>query len=50
MAAELGASQVISGDFGPKAKTMLEKFNIQMIILNESELSVQDVINQINQN
>ncbi|WP_167608173.1 NifB/NifX family molybdenum-iron cluster-binding protein [Maribellus sediminis] len=50
MAAKLGASQVISGDFGPKAKTMLEKFNIQMIILNESELSVQDVINQINQN
>lgn len=50
MAAELGASQVISGDFGPKAKNMLEKFNIQMIILNESEFSVQDVINQINQN
>ena len=50
MAAELGASQVISGDFGPKAKNMLEKFNIQMIILNDNEISVQDVIDQINQN
>jgi predicted Fe-Mo cluster-binding NifX family protein len=50
MAAELGASQVISGDFGPKAKSMLEKFNIQMIILSESDLCVEDVINQINKN
>jgi predicted Fe-Mo cluster-binding NifX family protein len=50
MAAELGALQVISGDFGPKAKSMLEKFNIQMIILSESDLCVEDVINQINKN
>jgi len=50
MVAELGASQVISGDFGPKAKNMLEKFNIQMIILDESNISVQDIINQIIKN
>ena len=50
MAAELGAKQVISGDFGPKAKDMLEKFNIQMIILEEPELSVQDIIKRINKN
>lgn len=48
MAAELGATQVISGDFGPKAKTMLEKFRIQMIIINEPDLSVQEVIRKLN--
>lgn len=50
MAAELGAAQIISGNFGPKAKDMLEKFKIQMVILEETELSVQDIINKINQN
>ncbi len=32
-AIELGVTKVISGDFGPKAKDLLEKFNIQMVIL-----------------
>ncbi len=50
MAAELGAAQVISGDFGPKAKTMLEKFKIQMIIIDETNLSVQEVIHKLNKN
>ncbi|MCK3684918.1 NifB/NifX family molybdenum-iron cluster-binding protein [Maribellus sp. YY47] len=48
MAAELGAAQVISGDFGPKARTMLEKFKIQMIILEEEGQSVQKIIDKIN--
>ncbi|WP_340112286.1 NifB/NifX family molybdenum-iron cluster-binding protein [Maribellus mangrovi] len=50
MAAELGASQIISGDFGPKAKSMLEKFQIQMIILDEPNLCVKDIIDQITKN
>ncbi len=50
MVAELGAGQIISGDFGPKAKTLLEKLNIQMIIIDETELSVQDIINRIAKN
>ncbi len=50
MVAELGAGQVISGDFGPKAKDLLEKLNIQMIVLDDSELSVQDIINRISKN
>lgn len=50
MAAELGATQVISGDFGPKAKTMLEKLKIQMIIIDETNLSVQEVIHKLNKN
>jgi predicted Fe-Mo cluster-binding NifX family protein len=50
MAAELGAAQIISGDFGPKAKSMLEKFDIQMIVLDETELTIQDIINRLNSN
>lgn len=50
MVAELGAGQIISGDFGPKAKTLLEKLNIQMIIMDETELSIQDIINRIAKN
>ena len=50
MAAELGANQVISGHFGPKAKDMLDKFKIQMIELHEEELDVKDVILKIENN
>ncbi|MEN8117983.1 MAG: NifB/NifX family molybdenum-iron cluster-binding protein [Bacteroidota bacterium] len=46
MVAELGAKQVVSGDFGPKAKSLLERFKIQMILLDETNLNVQEVINK----
>lgn len=50
MAAELGAKQIISGHFGPKAKDMLGKFHIQMIELHEEELNVKDVLFKIENN
>lgn len=50
MAAELGANQIISGDFGPKAKGMLEKFNIQMIILDEVGMKIEEIIQKIEKN
>ena len=50
MVAELGATKVISGDFGPKAKNLLEKFNIQMIILENADLSIADIIQKITKN
>jgi predicted Fe-Mo cluster-binding NifX family protein len=43
---ELGAQKVISGDFGPKAKDLLEKFNIQMVIIEE-DLKVKDIVERI---
>ena len=46
--AELGAQKVISGDFGPKAKSMLEKLQIQMIIFDQNNKSIGEIINQIN--
>ena len=45
--AELGVSKVISGHFGPKAKSLLEKLNIQMIVFDEKEKTVQEIINRI---
>lgn len=43
----LGAKKVISGDFGPKAKELLEQFNIQMVILSDNGLSIASVIDKI---
>jgi predicted Fe-Mo cluster-binding NifX family protein len=45
---ELGVGKVISGDFGPKAKEMLEKFNIQMVILNDEKLTIREIIKKMN--
>lgn len=44
---ELGVTKVISGDFGPKAKDLLEKFNIQMVILPDGNKSVEEIIAQL---
>ena len=44
---ELGAKRVISGDFGPRARTLLEKFNIQMVVLTDDNRTVNDVIKSI---
>jgi predicted Fe-Mo cluster-binding NifX family protein len=48
--AELGATQVISGDFGPKAKALLEKLKIQMVILDETNQTVGSIIEKIAKN
>jgi predicted Fe-Mo cluster-binding NifX family protein len=46
--AELGAQKVISGDFGPKAKMMLEKLKIQMITLDgDGNRKIEEIINNI---
>ncbi|MCT4601925.1 MAG: NifB/NifX family molybdenum-iron cluster-binding protein [Marinifilum sp.] len=44
---ELGVTKVISGDFGPKAKDLLDKFNIQMVILKDDHKTVQDIVNNL---
>lgn len=46
-AIELGAAKVISGDFGPKAKEILDKFNIQMVIISDDTYTIKDIINKI---
>ena len=44
---QLEAKRIISGDFGPKAKDLLDRFGIQLIIIQDTHISVQDIINRI---
>jgi predicted Fe-Mo cluster-binding NifX family protein len=44
---ELDVKKIISGDFGPKARDVLEKFNIQMVIIQEDNTTVQNIIDKI---
>lgn len=45
--AELEVTTVVSGDFGSKAKTLLERLKIKMVMFTESEKSVQDIIDKV---
>jgi predicted Fe-Mo cluster-binding NifX family protein len=45
--AEIGVERIISGDFGPKAKTLLEKLKIQMVILDEDNITIEQIINKL---
>ena len=47
---ELGVNKVISGDFGPKAKDLLNQFKIQMVIIQDENKSIQDIIDMISSN
>lgn len=44
---ELGAGKVISGDFGPRAKELLEKFEIQMVVLQGEGRTIGEIIKKI---
>jgi len=46
-AAELGVKQVISGDFGPKAKSLLERFKVQMVALDDNSKTIQEIIDKM---
>jgi len=46
-AVESKVDKVISGDFGPKAKDFLDKFNIQMVVVQESSTTISDIIKKI---
>ncbi len=46
MMVELGIKKVISGHFGPKAKEILDKFNIQMVLIEE-ETSISKIITKL---
>ncbi len=54
MAAEtmvaLGVKKVISGDFGFKGKEMLDKFEVQMVVVQEEELLVGTIIERLKTN
>lgn len=43
----MGVKRVISGDFGPKAKDMLDKFEVQLVKINDDNRSVESIISSI---
>ncbi len=44
--AEKGINRVVANEFGPKAKDMLESLKIQMIVVNDRNLTIQEIINK----
>jgi predicted Fe-Mo cluster-binding NifX family protein len=44
---ELGAEKVISGDFGPRAKELLDQFRIQMVVLQGESKTIAEIIRMI---
>ncbi len=44
---ELGAEKIISGDFGPNAKNLLNKFQIQMVVIQDDNKTIEDIINSL---
>ncbi len=43
----LGVGKAISGDFGPKAKDLLDKFDIQMVIIQDDDITVEAIIKKL---
>jgi predicted Fe-Mo cluster-binding NifX family protein len=43
----LKAGKVISGEFGSKAMDLLQKANIQLVILPDSDFTIQDIISKL---
>lgn len=41
-------TQIVAFEFGPKAKSLLEQLKIQMIVPEETNLSVNQIIDRIN--
>ena len=45
---EMNVKKVISGDFGPKTKDLLDKFDVQMVIVQDNDLTIHDIIKKLN--
>ena len=50
LVASQGVEQIISGEFGGKVKSILDELQIQMVILNEQEKTIEDILQQIGKN
>ena len=44
---ELGIKRIVSGDIGPKAKDVLEKFDVEMISLTDTGQTIEQIIRQL---
>ncbi len=44
MLIDKGVEKIISGDFGPKAKTLLAKFNVQMVVIQDDTRTISEIL------
>jgi predicted Fe-Mo cluster-binding NifX family protein len=49
LVASRNVSKIISGEFGIKIKSLLDSLKIQMIVLKESDKSIREIIDMLNQ-
>ena len=49
LVASRNVQKIISGEFGIKIKSLLDSLKIQMIILKESDKSIRELIDMLNQ-
>jgi predicted Fe-Mo cluster-binding NifX family protein len=40
----LGVQRIVSGDFGPKAKELLDKYQVQLVKFSEDHKTIQQII------
>jgi predicted Fe-Mo cluster-binding NifX family protein len=40
----MGAGRIVSGDFGPKAKELLDKFNIQLVKIQDEKKTIKEIV------
>lgn len=43
----LSVNRIISGDFGPKAKDLLNQFKIQMVIIQDDSQTIEEILNKL---
>jgi predicted Fe-Mo cluster-binding NifX family protein len=48
MLANEQVTQIVAAEFGPKAKNLLEKLKIQMIVPEDKNITIEKIISQIN--
>lgn len=48
--ASCGAKKVVSGEFGAKVKSLFDSLQIQLIVLNDSKKTINDIISLLDQN
>ncbi len=48
LVAARGVNKVISGEFGIKIKSLLDRLNIQMIVLKETEKTINQIVEMLN--
>lgn len=46
--ATLNIGKIVSGEFGAKIKPLLDKLNIQMVVLKQSEMTIAGILQLLN--